>query len=135
MPLYELLCISRHVKDYKNIKDLVTDCAKHVMNAGGVVRSIESWGTRQLPQRLHRHQQWHIMGDYWTMHFDTNPRVLHTMNKRLKVDPMVLRWTMTKLGEKPEETLKAGEKTIDYIKVQTLIPDVVLKTQNAKSTT
>jgi len=50
------------------------------------------------------------------MHFDTNPRVLNTLNQRLRLDPMVLGWTMTKIGEKPEDILGTGEKTIEVTK-------------------
>ncbi|KIJ39937.1 hypothetical protein M422DRAFT_230554 [Sphaerobolus stellatus SS14] len=120
MPLYELLCISRHVGEYKHIKGLVTASAKHVMDAGGVVRNIDYWGTRVLPQLMRRQKQKHKLGDYWTMHFDTNPRVMNTLKNRLKIDPMVIRWTMTKLGEKPEDIVKWTEKTRISKKVEML---------------
>ncbi|KAF8580447.1 hypothetical protein K439DRAFT_1356839 [Ramaria rubella] len=112
MPLYELLCITTHLKEYRHIKELVKTCATHVMDSGGVVRSLNNWGTRVLPNRMHRHQQWHTIGDYWTMHFDTSPRVLHALNRRLRKDPRVIRWTMTKLGERIEVIAEPTEQTI-----------------------
>jgi small subunit ribosomal protein S6 len=34
------------------------------MDAGGVVRNIQSRGTRNLPQRMRRHGNYHEMGEY-----------------------------------------------------------------------
>lgn len=49
--------------DQKHIKDLVHQTAMHVMNNGGVVRRIYSLGTLSLPQRMHRHKQYHQIGE------------------------------------------------------------------------
>lgn len=48
----------------KPLKDLVRQTALHVMNNGGVVRKISSWGTLSLPQRMRRHKQAHYIGEY-----------------------------------------------------------------------
>ncbi|CAE6444631.1 unnamed protein product [Rhizoctonia solani] len=114
MPFYELLCISSHFKDYKHIKELVTVTAQHVMNHGGVVRNITSMGTKVLPQRMRSHQQWHTTGDYWTMHFDTSPKVMQALGARMRQDPRVIRVNTIKLGEKLEDIVKTQEKTVSY---------------------
>jgi len=113
MPFYQMLCITAHYKEYRHIKDLVQLSAKHVMNAGGVVRNINYWGTQTLPQRMQRHQQYYSTGDYWTMHFDTSPRTLRTLGGVMRRDPRVIRWTMLKLGEKVEDVVKPPEKTVE----------------------
>jgi len=113
MPFYRMLCITAHYNEYKHIKELVRQTAMHVLNAGGAVRSIHSWGTCRLPQRMRRHQQYYEKGDYWTMHFDTSPRTLHSLNSIMRGDPRVIRWTMLKLGEKLEDVVKSPEKTCD----------------------
>ncbi|CAE6465479.1 unnamed protein product [Rhizoctonia solani] len=114
MPFYELLCISSHFKDYKHIKDLVTGTAQHVMNHGGVVRKITSMGTRVLPQRMRSHQQWHTNGDYWSMHFDSSPKVMQALGAHMRQDPRVIRVNTIKLGEKLEDIVKPREKTTVY---------------------
>jgi len=53
-----------HVTGQKHIKELVRQTATHVMNAGGVVRNINSWGTLTLPQRMKRHGGIHAMGEH-----------------------------------------------------------------------
>lgn len=47
----------------QHIKSLVRQTAMHVMNAGGVVRSVESLGTRVLPQRMRRQGTTHNVGE------------------------------------------------------------------------
>jgi len=113
MPFYQMLCIAAHYNEYKHIKELVRQTAMHVLDAGGVVRGINSWGTCRLPQRMRRHQQYHDKGDYWTMHFDTSPRTLRSLSSIMRSDPRVIRWTMLKLGEKIEDVVKDREVTVD----------------------
>ena len=47
----------------KHIKDLVTRVASHVLDNGGVVRKLDSWGTQTLPQRMRRNKQYHTIGE------------------------------------------------------------------------
>ncbi|EPQ57586.1 hypothetical protein GLOTRDRAFT_105066 [Gloeophyllum trabeum ATCC 11539] len=112
MPFYRMLCISAHYPEYANIKSLVRQAALHIMDNGGVVRKIDSWGTRALPQRMRRHTQYHTAGDYWMMYFDTSPRVLREFNSIMRKDPRVIRWTTLKIGDKVEDIVEPPEKTI-----------------------
>ncbi|KAF9012410.1 ribosomal protein S6 [Cyathus striatus] len=109
MPLYQLICITTHYQEFRHIRELVRQSALHVMNAGGVVRSINSWGTQKLPQRMKRYGKYEEIGDYWSLHFDTNPRTLRSLNGIMRRDPRILRWSVMKLGEKAEDIAKAGE--------------------------
>ncbi|KII92082.1 hypothetical protein PLICRDRAFT_154334 [Plicaturopsis crispa FD-325 SS-3] len=113
MPFYQMLCIARHMPEYRYIKDLVHTSALAVMNAGGVVRGFEYWGTRSLPQRTHKQNEYHYRGDYWTMHFDTSPRVLKELEKILRQDNRVIRWHVTKIGDKVEDVVQPRVKTIE----------------------
>lgn len=79
MPLYEMLCISAHVSKYvspllyplacplqsvqQHIRELVRQSAMHVMNSGGVVRKINSWGTQTLPQKMKRNGPLQSVGE------------------------------------------------------------------------
>ncbi|KAG9000507.1 hypothetical protein FRB94_005395 [Tulasnella sp. JGI-2019a] len=116
MPLYEILCISSHATDYSHISKLVKQTALTVLNNGGVVRTLNCWGTRKLPALMKRQGQHHTIGDYWTIHFDASPTLLRKVNFQLQQDPRVIRWTTTKLGEQlkdigglKEVTVKPGE--------------------------
>lgn len=69
------------------------------------------------------------------MHFDTSPRVLHALNRRLRQDPRVIRWTMTKLGEKVEGIADLKEKTITRLSSTEESPRTVLVDQKLQSNT
>ncbi|KAF8200938.1 ribosomal protein S6 [Pholiota molesta] len=112
MPLYEMLCITTHVPTYQHIRELVRQSATHIMHQGGVVRNINSWGTRTLPQRMKRHGPLQDVGDYWTLHFDTSPRTLRSLNGIMRRDPRVLRWTVIKLADKVEDLSVEGQKVM-----------------------
>ncbi|KAJ7217957.1 ribosomal protein S6, partial [Mycena pura] len=120
MPIYQMLCVAAHFPGYKHIKELVRQSALHVLDAGGVVRKFDSWGTRSLPQRMHRHGNYHEIGDYWTMHFDTAPRTLLTLNSLMRRDPRVIRWTILKLGSRPEDIAREGRRAIHGDAVESL---------------
>ncbi|KIY66884.1 ribosomal protein S6, partial [Cylindrobasidium torrendii FP15055 ss-10] len=108
MPLYQMVCIAAHTSEYARVKTLVSQTAMHIINRGGVVRNIESWGTHTLPYKMKQQQ----LGDYWSVHFDTSPRTLQTLNNFLRRDPLVLRWTMLKQAEKLEDVAKKGRQII-----------------------
>ena len=46
------------------------------------------------------------------MHFDTSPQALAQLNRNLRTDTRVLRWTTLKLGEKLDDVVGKREKTI-----------------------
>jgi small subunit ribosomal protein S6 len=82
----------------------------HVMNSGGVVRKINSWGTQTLPQKMKRNGPLQSVGDYWTLYFDASPRTLRSLNGIMRRDPRVLRWTVLKLADNLEDLAKQGQK-------------------------
>lgn len=93
MPLYELVAICSHYDKYvrsrhlscapprpnlarpvahvppfspssqKPIRDLVRSTALHILEHGGQVRSIKSWGTLPLPEKMRRHKVTHSYGE------------------------------------------------------------------------
>ncbi|KAJ2913132.1 hypothetical protein MD484_g7281, partial [Candolleomyces efflorescens] len=79
MPLYQMFCITKHYPEYKHIRELIRQSATHVMNAGGVVRKIDSWGTRTLPQRMKRQGPYANVGES----FPLQPEILEVVNKTL----------------------------------------------------
>ncbi|TFK20770.1 hypothetical protein FA15DRAFT_646540 [Coprinopsis marcescibilis] len=113
MPLYQMFCITKHFKEYKHIRELIRQSATHVMNSGGVVRKIESWGTKTLPQRMKRQGPYVNEGDYWSLYFDTSPKTLRSLNGIMRRDPRVLRWTVLKLADKVEDISKQGERLLE----------------------
>jgi len=62
---YFILVRSRYrpTQIQQHIRELVRQSSMHVMNSGGVVRRINSWGTRTLPQRMKRHGTLQSIGE------------------------------------------------------------------------
>lgn len=100
-----------------------------IMNSGGVVRNIRSWGTIRLLQRAKANKTWHHYAEcvqlhfilllthtcphsHWTMDFDISPHTLSILQSELAKDPRVIRWTTLKLGDRIQQITKAPEKTI-----------------------
>ncbi|KAJ7287433.1 ribosomal protein S6 [Mycena rebaudengoi] len=120
MPLYRMVCIAAHFPEYKHIHNLVQQSANHILDAGGVVRKIDSWGTQTLPQRMRRHGNYHEIGDYWTMHFDTSPRTLLSLHSIMRRDPRVIRWTVLKLASNAVDIAAEGRRAIEGDSVEQL---------------
>ncbi|KAJ3553102.1 hypothetical protein NM688_g3797 [Phlebia brevispora] len=112
MPFYQMLCIAAHYGQYRHLKELVTVTAKHVMDQGGVVRTLDSWGTLSLPQRMHAHGHSHTIGDYWTMNFDASPETLRSLTNLMRRDARVVRCTTLKLGERVEDIVQPRSITV-----------------------
>ncbi|KXN85366.1 30S ribosomal protein S6 [Leucoagaricus sp. SymC.cos] len=115
MPLYQMICIAAHFPEYQHIRSLAQKSATHIMNSGGVVRKIESWGTMQLPQRMKKKRStaaYEYVGDYWSLHCDASPQTLRSLNNFLRRDPRVLRWSVLKLGDRVEDVAKQGRKLL-----------------------
>lgn len=100
MVLYELLCIARVDIELATIREIAKNTGMMVLNANGVVRKYENWGTIVLPKKIRKYQNTNTHGRYWLMHFDTSPRVVGEMRRKLSLDPRVIRHQFFKLGDK-----------------------------------
>jgi ribosomal protein S6 len=47
---------------------------------------------------------------YWTLHFDASPRTVRSLNRIMRRDPRVIRWTVLKLADNLEALAKKGQK-------------------------
>ncbi|KAM0756118.1 hypothetical protein T439DRAFT_320812 [Meredithblackwellia eburnea MCA 4105] len=117
MPLYELLIIANRaaMPQLSATRSLLATTSSLVLANGGVVRNIDYWGARNLPQKMKRGGVASSTGEYVTMRFDANPPTVKALNERLRLDPRVLRWTTLKVGTKFDEvTAPAEDMTVRY---------------------
>ncbi|KAJ8295249.1 30S ribosomal protein S6 [Rhodotorula toruloides] len=123
MPLYELVCITKHHLTLTPIHSLMRTTTQLITQNGGVVRNLDFWGTRNLPQRMKVGRrrggggegEGEFVGDYWTLRFDASPPLVTALNARLRLNPSVLRWTALRLGSKLEQVAGMGEeKTVSF---------------------
>ncbi|RXK41183.1 ribosomal protein S6 [Tremella mesenterica] len=119
MPLYEMFCIAVHnQRSPTNLRQLVDTLTNTVHRSGGVVRKIQNLGLGlTLPERMRAHQQYHTHGDHFALHFDVSPLVLRTINETMRRDPMVIRWTILKKGEKVADLGILNETSIRSVPV------------------
>ncbi|PRQ71240.1 Ribosomal protein S6, partial [Rhodotorula toruloides] len=114
MPLYELVCITKHHLTLTPIHSLMRTTTQLITQNGGVVRNLDFWGTRNLPQRMkvgrRRGGGGEGAGDYWTLRFDASPPLVSALNARLRLNPSVLRWTALRLGSNFEKVARVGEE-------------------------
>jgi len=61
---------------------------------------------------MRRHKQIYTVGDYWTIHFDASPKLMQVVNGQMKQDPRVIRWTVSKLGERLRDIGAFKEATV-----------------------
>ncbi|KAJ2553711.1 hypothetical protein EV175_002841 [Coemansia sp. RSA 1933] len=110
MPLYELVCISRHGLTQKSLEGLLKKSAETVLDRGGAVRGFVNMGRDQpLPYRMKRHMEHHTMGTYWLMHYYTNPKTSELLKTQLKMDTRVIRCNIVKVSDKLKDMVSISE--------------------------
>ncbi|POY74308.1 hypothetical protein BMF94_2502 [Rhodotorula taiwanensis] len=118
MPLYELVCVAKHHSSLSPLQTLIRTSSALISDNGGVVRHLDHWGTRNLPQRMKVGKRRgggggagedavSSTGDYFTLRFDCNPPTLQTLTSRLRLDPSVLRFTTLKIGSTLDQIANA----------------------------
>ncbi|KAG6845890.1 hypothetical protein H0H87_000696 [Tephrocybe sp. NHM501043] len=63
---------------------------------------------------MRRHKAVHAIGDYWTLHFDTAPVTLRTLNGIMRRDPRVIRWTVLKLADRVDHVAVKGYEALAH---------------------
>ncbi|KAM0792054.1 hypothetical protein ACM66B_004761 [Microbotryomycetes sp. NB124-2] len=140
MPLYELVCVAAHADKLAPIRSLTTTASSLIVKNGGVLRTFDYWGKRQLPQPFYRGQDEPkaLNGHYWTMRFDANPPTVAALNDRLRLDPRVMRYTVLKIGStldkvtspRQDPTVKMGR-----FNVHNVVEDELRKRRGEKELT
>ncbi|KAL7749377.1 hypothetical protein RI367_005248 [Sorochytrium milnesiophthora] len=109
MPLYEIITIARLVGEaprvfaQEPISALLRATAGLIYNRGGVVRSLENMGERDLPYRMKAHQEYQERGHYFAVRFDAAPELLPVLSRQMQLDNRVIRHTIIKVGDKLED--------------------------------
>lgn len=74
-----------------------------VLHSGGVVRGITNWGPFRLPKPVTRHQSRYHQGHYFIVRFDSSSKTQESVQRTLKLDPRMIRFSVVKMGSKLEE--------------------------------
>eukprot|EP00042_Codosiga_hollandica_P034673 m.245912 g.245912 ORF g.245912 m.245912 type:complete len:222 (+) comp54470_c0_seq40:1698-2363(+) len=95
MPPYEALIMLR-AAEKELLIDALYGVARRVVEAGGVVRSVQCMKQRSLPYRVKAHNQYHTQSIPTFMQFHSNPAVLKQIDDHLRYNTNVLRYTVIK---------------------------------------
>lgn len=92
-----------------------------IVNNGGIVRSIQNHGIRQLPHRFKAKyadrdgNRYYEKGRFISVFYDANPNVMRQVESILNLDEQILRNTHLKATNKFEDVNNIKEKKNPYI--------------------
>jgi small subunit ribosomal protein S6 len=104
------------------LTNLVKSISHKVVDNGGIVRSIQNHGIRQLPHRFkakyadREGNRYYEHGRFFSIFYDSNPIVQKEVESILKLDEQVLRNTHLKVRNKMSYVNIAKEEKNPYIK-------------------
>ena len=103
MPLYHTITTTTATMSAGELTALFRQCAKLVLDGGGVFRTCENYGMKRLPHRMKsKHAsagesgRYHYMGRFVSMHYDLAPGARPQLEFLLRRNPGVLRVTTFK---------------------------------------
>ncbi|EPY49706.1 ribosomal protein subunit Mrp17 [Schizosaccharomyces cryophilus OY26] len=106
MVLYELFCITRPAINATRTSaptsaiNVARNCGKAVLDSKGVVVDIESMGLKELAKPVKKLNNKHNFGYWWSMSFYSSPTVQQELQRILRLEPTVLRYTFLKKSDK-----------------------------------
>ncbi|KAG5357079.1 37S ribosomal protein MRP17 [Yarrowia sp. C11] len=103
--LYELVGIASVTPAHAAAKQAVTQIGRMIIGNRGVVRLIECWRFKPLPQIMKANQKSYVVGDYFYMKFDCSPGAQGEIMRAVQADPRLIRTFCVKLNEKSSKTL------------------------------
>jgi small subunit ribosomal protein S6 len=77
------------------VKDIIT-------NAGGTIEKEEKWGTRKLAYRVQKFAE----GIYVLLQFSAKPETIHEIERRMRVQDMVIKFITVRIDEKMKKIEK-----------------------------
>eukprot|EP00891_Asterochloris_glomerata_P005097 jgi/Astpho2/5097/Aster-06317 len=86
MPLYELFCLARPQLPRAKLAGIIRTAGTTVLDNGGVLRSITSFGDEILAYDIRKSGQKFDQAAMWQMTFKAAPSVLPALDHNLRVD-------------------------------------------------
>lgn len=106
MVFYECMMTAKNTAHYNTLTALMKEMSLKIVNNGGIVRSIQNHGIRQLPHRFkakyadREGNRWYEKGRFISVFYDANPNVMRQVEGILNMDDQVLRTTHLKATNK-----------------------------------
>ncbi|KAG7352203.1 ribosomal protein S6 [Nitzschia inconspicua] len=107
MVFYECVLTTKHATHFKALTALMKQVSYKVVENGGIVRSIQNHGVRQLPHRFQAkypdyltQQRYYDKGRFISIYYDANPGTLKQVENIISLNDQVLRVTHLKARSK-----------------------------------
>jgi small subunit ribosomal protein S6 len=96
MPIYELFCLARPQLARAQHAEMFRSTAKTVLDGGGVLTDLKSFGERRLAYRIRNFGGIFSESYMWQISFAAKPQVLEELQQQLKLDERILRHIFVK---------------------------------------
>ena len=107
MVLYELFCIARADTPRETTVQLFERIGASIWKLNGVLRKIETSGTKPLPYRIRNQSEYMNEGQFWSLVFNMPPSKIAAFTQYLKFEKPVIRATIVKHASKLSEEARA----------------------------
>ena len=107
--------------DYNSLTALMKEVSLKIVNNGGIVRSIQNHGIRQLPHRMKAKyadrdgNRYYEKGRFISVFYDANPNVMRQVEGILNLDDQILRNTHLRASNKFDDVNNMKENKNPYI--------------------
>eukprot|EP01083_Nonionella_stella_P053044 140510_1 len=106
MVFYECVITTRNTANFAQLTKLVKDISQKVVGSGGIVRSVQNHGIRQVPHRFkakyadREGNRYYKKGRFLSIYYDANPATQTAVTGICKMEEQVLRTTHLKARNK-----------------------------------
>ena len=100
MPLYELFCLSASRLSQTALKEVMKNTGRIVLQQNGVITDVKSFGEKKLAYCIRRPGERHSTALLWQMTFASGPETVAEIERGLRLDEGVVRWTVLKRLQK-----------------------------------
>jgi small subunit ribosomal protein S6 len=102
MRIYEELFIVKPDAVVEEVDAFIVQVKEIITSAGGTIEKEEKWGTRKLAYRVQKYAE----GIYVLLQFSAEPSTIHELERRLRVQDMVIKFITVRIDEKMKKIEK-----------------------------
>lgn len=102
MRIYEELFIVKPDAVAEDVDAYIGQVKEIITAAGGTIEKEEKWGTRKLAYRVQKFAE----GIYILLQFSAKPETIHEIERRMRVQDMVIKFITVRIDEKMKKIEK-----------------------------
>uniref|UniRef100_A0A6S8YXD6 Ribosomal protein S6 n=1 Tax=Ditylum brightwellii TaxID=49249 RepID=A0A6S8YXD6_9STRA len=121
MVFYECVLTAKNTASFASLTNTVKSISSIVVESGGIVRTVQNHGIRNLPHRFKARypdkegNRYYKEGRFISVWYDASPRTLNQVENEIRLDDQILRYTHLKARNKLWYINNPNEKKNPYI--------------------